>query len=331
MEIIIDKRIELMTIIQTLCGYWDNLSIKSTNKYLHQSRYKKNVQEHFEKYRKHKIIELYSVLCNDITDISFFLNMALCYSDPPELDNTANFEINFDEISRMIFPYEEFINELRDFYFNTDYERFFQNNQSEYDQILNNYGNIIKLKTHLISDYLDAKTENYTVIISPMIFGNFNIKINTHENRILHYSLISPFDYKDELYNFGSLNLKKSIIWHEIGHLTINDLTKNHITHFKINEKEIPEIFIRNFYTNIETIINEYIIRAITIRVFEINGESDFIRSLMELSIQNGFKNIETIKKYIEKHFEENNKLIKDNRYKELIEYIIRNIKKSKE
>jgi hypothetical protein len=55
MEIIIDKRIELITVIQTLCNYWDNLSLNSTKKYLF--KYKDNVTEYFKKYKTHEIIK----------------------------------------------------------------------------------------------------------------------------------------------------------------------------------------------------------------------------------------------------------------------------------
>ena len=51
MEIGIDKRIELMTIIQTICNYWDDLSIKFGNNPLYKCKYKENVKEYFEKYK----------------------------------------------------------------------------------------------------------------------------------------------------------------------------------------------------------------------------------------------------------------------------------------
>jgi hypothetical protein len=58
-------------------------------------------------------------------DISAFINMALCHSDPPILAGIANYENNFGEFFEKEFPYEKFINGLRQFYFETDFEYFF--------------------------------------------------------------------------------------------------------------------------------------------------------------------------------------------------------------
>jgi hypothetical protein len=125
------------------------------------------------------------------------------------------------------------------------------------------------------------------------------------------------------LYIFGPRNIIKEYLWHEISHLIINDLTKTYIDQFDMHGKEVSDEFRKNLYTNVETVINEYIIRAITIRLFEMSGENSFAKHLIKNNIQRGFKKTEMIKKYIMESFEEENKFVKDNRYKELIKYVI--------
>ena len=77
----------------------------------------------------------------------------------------------------------------------------------------------------------------------------------------------------------------------------------------------------KHFYTNTETIINEYIIRAITIRLFEISN-INFVEYLVKDSINKGFKEIESTKEYISKYCEVNNKFLKNEKYNDLINYI---------
>jgi hypothetical protein len=326
MEILIDKRIELMTIVQTLCSYWDSLSIKSTGNPLYRCKYKENVKKYFEKYKNHETIKLYKDFCNDIMDISAFINMALCYSNPPELDNIADYENNFGKKIGSLFPYQKFVKGIRKFYIDTYFEQFYKNNQNEYTNILNNYGDKKELSENAVLNYLENKIRDYTIIISPLVMGCYGIKVNTNKNKILQYSVISPYDYNDNKYIFGTTNLKREYIWHEIGHLTINDLTRAHINQFYIHEKHIPEIFVKHFYTDVETIINEYVIRGITIRLFEMSREKGFVEYLIETNIQKGFREIELVKEYIKNNCEENNKFIKDDRYKNLMEYIINKI-----
>jgi hypothetical protein len=293
------------------------------NKLLCQHKYRENVKEYFDKYKNHKVIKLYNTLCNDILDISAFLNMALCYSNPPKLENIASYENNFGSISNTAFPFEEFINALRRFYIDTDFEIFYKNNQSEYSQMLNNYGNKEKLSVNTIEKYLSSKVVNYNIILSPLVMGNFGIKMKITDKEIMQYSIISPYDYTGNNYIFGPINFIKSVLWHEICHLTINDLTKKYINYFNIDKIKVPEIFVSNLYTTIETIINEYIIRAIVLRMFEINGELEFMDNLIKIDIDKGFKDIEKIKSFIIENCEYNGELIKSNKYQNLIEYIL--------
>lgn len=73
-------------------------------------------------------------------DISAFLKLALCYSDPPELKTSAQYEDNFGAIPNAIFPYKAFIAALQQFYRDTGFEQFYTNNKPEYDKLLTDYG-----------------------------------------------------------------------------------------------------------------------------------------------------------------------------------------------
>jgi len=250
MEIAIDERIELITVVQTLCNYWDDLSIRFNNKPLYQCKYKEDLKEYFEKYKNHEIIGLYNNLSNDIMDISAFVKIVLCCSNPPELNNIANYEDNLETINNLAFPYGEFIDKLRNFYIDTNFRQFYKKCINEYIRIVNNYGNKMELSENIILDYLECKSDNYNIIISPLVMGNFGIKINAN-NKVLHYSVISPYDYKENKYMFGPINFKRELLWHEISHLTINDLTKKYLDQFQINQKQVPEIFVKHLYTNV--------------------------------------------------------------------------------
>jgi hypothetical protein len=94
MEIIIDQRIELLTIIQTLCGYWDNLAQKYYQKTLFQCKYKDNIKEYFRKYEQHETLVLYKNICNDEQNISAFLQLVLSYSEFPAFNKTADYKKN---------------------------------------------------------------------------------------------------------------------------------------------------------------------------------------------------------------------------------------------
>jgi hypothetical protein len=325
MEIIIDKRIELLAVVQTLDKYWDDLAITFMNRELFQCKYKENLWSYFGKYKNHETVKLYSELSKNIMDICTFLKLMLCYSNPPKLNSIANPENNFHNVFESDFPFEKFISGLRQFYVDTNFELFLENNQNEYVNLLGNYENKNEILKYVsfIDNYLGTETKNYTVIISALLMGCFGINIHANENVICNYSIMSPYDCVDNKYVFGNKNSVKELLWHEIGHLTINDLTRNYISQFNVNEKPVSEDFVKNLYTDIETVINEYIIRAITIRLFEMNHEEKFAEHLLNDNIQKGFKEIEAVKHYMLNYCEKNNELMKDEMYKELMNYVI--------
>jgi hypothetical protein len=273
-------------------------------------------------------VKSYNKLCNNIQDISFFIHLVLCYSNPPELHNVADPEKNLGSSFDPYFPYENFINEIRQFYEDTNFEHFFEDSQNEYEKIISDYGNGHEVEKYItiVDNYFGNDTKNYTVIISALLMGNFGIEVLTNENVKFNYSVLSPCDYEDNKYIFGPKNSIMEIIFHEASHLRINDLTKTYIDRFNVYEKPIPDDFVKQFYTDIETIINEYIIRAITIRLFEISHEEEFVEYLLQDSIQKGFKEIETIKDYISKNCEVDNKIITNEKYIELMDYVINKI-----
>jgi len=325
MEIVIDERIELITVVQTICNYWENLQMKYYNEPLCPNKYRENVQEYFGKYKEHKIVTLYNALCGDIEDITAFLNMALCCSNPPEMDVIADYEKNWGKINNTVFPYEEFIDGLRQFYIDTDFKSFYNDNQNEYQNMLNNYGSKTELSVNTAFDYYGYNADNYTVILSslPDDGSGFGVKLKTNKNEIKNYSIITPYGYKDNNYLFGPIQSKKDLLWHEIGHLTINDLTDDFMKQFDLSEKQVPEIYVKNLYNSIELIINEYIIRAITIRLWEINNERELEEEFFECDIQAGFKHIKLLKDHIKNNYEAERKFVKDNSYKKLMEYVI--------
>jgi len=328
MEILVDKRIELLAVIQTMTQYWDNLALKFFNKKLFKCKYKEDVDKHFDKYKNHETVKLYGELCNNVQDFSAFINLVLCYSDPPNFDNIANVENNINRVDKQSIPYDKFIDAIKSFYEDTNFDYFFESNKSEYEKLINDYMNKNNLKEYvnIIDEYLGSNTNNFTIAISSLLMGNFGIKILTNENTTYNYSVISPFDYKENKYIFGSKFSILELLWHEISHLTINKLTKNYIDQFDISSKIIPNDFIKHFYTDIETIMNEYIIRAITIRLLEINYGEKTVENLIKDNIQKGFMEIESVKNYILKNCEKDNKFTREEGYKELMEFVISRI-----
>jgi len=333
MEIIIDQRIELLGVIQTICGYWDNFLQKYMGKLSYQCNYRNEVKKYFEIYKKHETIKLYNKLCNENSDISHYYQfvLILSHSELPELNVITNYNNNFYNNLSQNNNWINFIKNMKQFYKDTNFKLFFENNKNEYKKLLYDFGNkdeILK-NTQCIFDFLSIKdNSNYKTIISSLVMGCYGINIKINELKALNYTIMCPEDYKNSKYVFDYGEPMQHILWHEISHTVINNLTKIYIDEFNIENMKIPEKIIDIGYSEIQTFINEYIIRSIVYLLTEL-FEGDNSAVLQYKNEENfGFTEIDKIKDFMVKNCVENNKLIKE-KYKKLIHYVIEIIKKS--
>jgi hypothetical protein len=325
MEIIIDQRIECLAVIQTLCGYWDNFAQKYLKKSHFQCGYIDEVKKYFEKYKDHETLKLFNHLCKENPDISHYFQFVLILScsELPELNSITNYYDDYSYKFNQENNWKTFVDNIKIFYEETNFKYFFESNKNEYEKIISDFGDINETNSKYIFDYLDVKdNSNYKVIISPLIMGCYGITVKINEKENINYPILSPDDYQNNkyLYNYGEPIYH--ILWHEIGHTVINDLTDKYINEFDIENLNVPEK-IKNIGYIGKTVINEYIIRVITYKLIELFEDDNSAVFQLELEAKFGFIEIKKIKTFIEENCEENNKLLKDERYKRLINYVI--------
>jgi hypothetical protein len=333
MEIIIDQRIELLAVIQTISGYWDNFAQKYMKKIHFESNYKNKVIKYFEKFKEHETIKLFKQLYRDNLDTSHYFQFVLIlgHSELPEMNSVKcdydKYSLEFNKNGK----WKLFLDSIKIFYKDTNFKDFFEKSNNEYEKLLSDFGNkndIIN-NTKCIFEYLSiSENKNYNVIISPLVMGCYSINIkNDIENK--YYQIMCPTDYNNNKYLFNYPEPIMHILWHEIGHTIINDLTEKYINEFDIENIEIPEKIKNIGYSIIEVIINEYIIRSIVYMLTELN-EGEYNATLQyEVEENIGFTEVKKLKSYIIENCEKNKKLLKDNNYKKLIDYVINKICKS--
>jgi len=325
MEIIIDQRIECLAVIQTLCGYWDNFAQKYMKKSHFQCGYIDEIKKYFEKYKDHETLKLFNNLCKENPDISHYFQFVLIlgHSKFPELKSITNY---FDDYSSKFSKennWKTFVDSMKIFYEETNFNCFFESKKNEYEKIISDFGDINKTNSKYIFDYLDVKdNSNYKVIISPLIMGLYGIAIKINETENVNYPIMSPNDYQNNKYIYDYGEPINHILWHEIGHTVINDLTDKYINEFDIENLNVPEEIKKIGYIG-KTVINEYIIRAITYKLIELFEDDNSAVFQLDLEAKFGFTEIKKIKMFIEENCEKNNKLLKDDNYKKLINYVI--------
>jgi hypothetical protein len=331
-EIIIDQRIELLAVIQTISGYWDNFAKKYMKKSHFESNYKTEVIKYFEKFKEHETIRLFKQLCKKDLETSHYFQfvLILSYSELPEMNSINSYYDKYCLEFSQNNNWKLFVDSIKTFYKDTNFKEFFKKN-NEYERLLSDFGNKNEIinSSKYIFDYLSIyENSNYKIIVSPLAMGCYSVNVNNDLGKIC-YQIMCPTEYKNNKYLFNYGEPIIHILWHEIGHSIINDLTEKYINEFNIENIKIPEKIKDIGYSKIEIVINEYIIRAIVYMLIELNEGENNAALQYEIEENIGFTEVKKLKNYIIENCEKNNKLLKDYNYKKLIDYVINKICKS--
>jgi len=156
--------------------------------------------------------------------------------------------------------------------------------------------------------------------------GCYSISMNNDLEKKC-YQIMCPTEYNNK-YIFNYPEPIIHILWHEISHTIINDLTEKYINEFDIKNVKIPENIKNTGYSIAEVVINEYIIRAIVYMLVELNECENSAALQLEVEKNFGFTEVKNLKNYIIENCEKNNKLLLDENYRKLMKFVINKILK---
>ena len=298
LEIRVDRRTELLGIIQIISDYkktYPHLLKKLGNK-----KYVEEIEQKFSMYKDHKVIKLF----NEIV-----ANNNFGYDAPVHLFLQINDDFTFTTLED--YPFKTRLNSdpkvlellrlLPSFAQEIGFEKFYNGNNDRYLKYVNNIkknlGEVDIIAS--LNDYYNIPNQNKFVVnlIPWQTGGNYGTRNETeiHSNICVAYNSTNDenaySDDKEKTY-YGSL------LHHEFSHSFINPLTDKYAI-IKEDDpifSDIADIMKEQAYSNNATIINEHIIRALTIRWGYLrNRKDDLYNRRTEREKERGFIYIENI------------------------------------
>ena len=260
MNILVDKRTELMSII---------LALSQGNEYIEEhfplgleDEYRRDVVNHFSKYKDHKCIEIAKFIAKKQVGFSFDNPIRLAFSLDLNLQfngQIENFLLNELEDGKLL---KDFMSEIVKFAQDSRFVDFYDRHKEYYltkikevESLFDCKKFVCELQKFLKKEILD----NFEINIIPMLI-NSNHGFNINNTNIANIGLLSE-DFKTiEPFNNGY----NHIIIHEFCHNFVNCYTED-------RELIMPEDFIQNLnemgYRNPISYLNDTIVRAMTIRL----------------------------------------------------------------
>ncbi|MBI4674258.1 MAG: DUF4932 domain-containing protein [Chloroflexi bacterium] len=295
LDVGVDSRIELLSIVQFLSGYR-----LITQK---DSLYRRNINHHFSPYKSHPAVKLFAELSKDFNYDAPPAAM-LHLSEPPDLHLQLPFTEDLERRAGGKDRLEQFIIQLRDFARETRFMTFFEANQPILLPMVAHVRrqaqscNVVRT----VEDYFGSRQHSYRVILAPLLANNcFGLRSERSDNTYDVSVVVGgtmELAIKGMLIFSSSLSVSCPVLWHELSHSFVNPLTarfRAEIECYRGLYNPISNRMARIAYRTWEVCVNEHIIRAVTTRL--IHREYGNVRgklSLLEETMR-GFRYVDAL------------------------------------
>jgi hypothetical protein len=280
----VDSRIELIGVVQYLADYMLTTS--------YDFDYKTDVEEHFGEFREHEAVVMFKTMASQGFSFDVVPKAMLSLTDPPGLSTRYDFPGDVLARAGGQQALDAFVETLRDFAAQTDFEMFFKNHESLFDSLTSSATPTMTATVGALEEYLGENLSGAHVILGVLLHhGGFSALFETRGAREA-YALIGPAGGNGTYPGFGAARRLGSIAWHEFSHTVINDLTATHSdwidSHSQLFEGMADDMA-RSGYGTWETTVNEHIIRAINVRMLLLNIGQPVGQSALDSDVARGF------------------------------------------
>lgn len=316
LNVIVDPRIELLSIIMYLSPTYNN-EVKSIIE--SDTSYKNDVENYFGSFRNHKAVRLFTKMSkkgfayNAPIGTILSLNNQSNLSIKDDIDKTdTTYLENIERMGGEKFLYK-FIEYLNEFCEDTDFYEFYESHKSYYKEIINRNIEYIKNTDYIfeLENYYKVKQNNYNVVLSGLLtWGNYGIRIKSANNDEYDvYAVLGSHGTKDDYPYFSNKEDMEFLIRHEFSHSFINNITRKNIdlvNKYAYLLEPINNIMSNQAYGVWEVSLNEHLVRAVVIRLTQLNNPKNDITNIIFNDENNGFIYIREFLNILENDYEVN-------------------------
>lgn len=317
MNIEVMRQIELLGILQEISSYWDLFfQIAGINRPAYTD-YQNEARKRFLKYKEHNAVKQFDGFIKRygvFTPHNYFVNMHADFSDlfPDEKASIASVLINSycDPNAAM-----QMQKAIADFIRVSDFESWFYDNTSFHDSLIalvkKNLGTVDCLES--AEKHLGIDTMRFMIVPAPLDYGNYGLTLISDTELPISVALKSMIPFRAEGLKISSSGFAETVL-HELLHPFINGMTNQYMNEWKRFDK-LEALLMRDFsdtvYDNFEACINEYVIRALVLRIMKPIKETSEYERLIAKEEDQGFTCISSLLKALSA-FERDNEIYDD-------------------
>jgi len=302
-EAAVDKRVELLSIVYRLAG-------SSTYNSQQNSKYVKNIDQYFGRYRNHDLIKyVKNNLIKSGINYDAVAIMAISITQPPKIKGIFPITKDFPGYKWTKHKAKKFLKLLNSFYYDTNCELFFKQNEKTYKTVSVDFQKVLNgfdIKWYQNFYGQKSKKEYNTVINLAGGYGGYGPKINIGQTEVL-YSILGVWE-TDTIGNpIFNTDEYLPILLHEFNHSFVNDIVEKYRADLEKSGKIIYDLFkdemINIGYNNWKTMFDESIVRACVIKYMkDKNFDKKQIQKEINTQLNSGFVWIESLVEALEQY-----------------------------
>jgi len=290
LRISIDPRMEILTTIQLL---------SSDTRVNRSLPYSKDVLNYFESFSSHEAV----LMTDNLSQKDGFasdapVNFMLLFSQLPELEQQITYTDYLIGRGGGVDNLEQYRKSIKQFAEISNFETFWNSKIKFYNQILDltiaelGERDVVKV----LEDYYLESKESYNIIVMPSFSGGVGFKITDVEGNDMIYACFAPTNMKDDIPYLDESRLL-FMVWHEFGHSFVDPVTDKYSDRIASTElyEPIKSYMLRRGYGNWKTCINEHVVRAIHVRLYDLHLGAQQSKSLLENELEQRFIYVEPL------------------------------------
>lgn len=283
--ITVDRRIELMGVIQLLSGYFLVSYV--------DSGYKRDASSFFAACSDHAAVTKFSKLSRGGFDFGNVPEAFISLSEPPALQ--PRFPLGDGVIASAggEESLADFWASARDFAKDCRFEEFYASHQPEYERMVAQSRPTVLASTNSLVAYLGSPLGSTEVILGPLLHdGGFASRVENKGGQAAAFAFIGPNALTAGSVDFGNAARLRPLVAHEFAHTVINPLTARHSSHVAATAENfgpLRDAMRRQGYSSWDQVVNESIIRAITSRLTAADRGEDAANGEVAEEVKRGF------------------------------------------
>lgn len=288
----VDPRHELISIVHYISGFkiegWQLKTVLDFD-------YARNAETWFSPYRNHPAVKRFEEISEGGFTLSAPMAAMLHVSHPPDLVLVHPLPEGTAKRSGGEKSFREFMALLSDFAVTSRFAEFRSNNQAAYMSMVSGYREKLGGRDYvsLLERYMGYPQHSYNVILNPLL-GPFNIGSRiVHEDGLSDiYNISGPKSVEQGQLVFGSADGIRNLIWHEFAHSYTNPLVEEHREALEKSSalfEPMKAYMARSGYPEWTGCVDEHIVRAVNIRLCDLEISAEEAQRLLDMDLKNGF------------------------------------------